>query len=291
MRLVFGSAHSGRRRIVFAHVRAVLCISVTSGSTEVVDFGSQIDPDDSIGRAARLSLSFGREFVRSDWIFRNASGGAGGSRWRGSRSGRRSGCGWCWSWSSRSRCRSRCRSRLLGRGGSGLSGRGAATALSDVSLFGDAIGLICCLVGSPLFPAFPCSLLSPRHGPQGRRLRRRPFDPPFGRRCSHRRGGTSLRSESCVVRDRCRCDCWRAHCSRMRFCECNQPRYGRHQHRHFADVPGATPNAANMVRRVRSSNNVSVRRGHNHRRSRMRRRDRFSISSIRLCRLGSPLRL
>jgi hypothetical protein len=43
-----------------------------------------------------------------------------------------------------------------------LSGRGAATALSDVSLFGDAIGLIRCLVGSPLFPAFPCSLLSRR---------------------------------------------------------------------------------------------------------------------------------
>jgi hypothetical protein len=59
VRLVFGSTHSGRRRIMFAHVRAVLGISVTSGSTEVVDFGTQIDPDDNIGRAARLSLSFG----------------------------------------------------------------------------------------------------------------------------------------------------------------------------------------------------------------------------------------
>jgi hypothetical protein len=56
-----------------------------------------------------------------------------------------------------------------------LSGRGAAPALSDISLFGDAIGLIRCLVCSPLFPAFPCSLLSRRScrlGCSSRRWRR-----------------------------------------------------------------------------------------------------------------------
>ena len=62
------------------------------------------------------------------------------------------------------------------------------------------------------------------------------------------RGGASLCSENCIIWNCSRCDCWRPHCSRMRFCECNQPRYGRHQHRHFPDVPGATPNATNMVR-------------------------------------------
>ena len=69
----------------------------------------------------------------------------------------------------RHRCRLRCSSRRWGRSGSCWSGRGAtAASVSYVSLFGDAIGLVCGLVGSPLFPAFPCSLL-----PRRRRCRLR----------------------------------------------------------------------------------------------------------------------
>ena len=59
VRLVFGSVHSSRGGITFAHVRAVLCASIIFGSAEVVDFRSQIDPHNSIGGAAGLSLSFG----------------------------------------------------------------------------------------------------------------------------------------------------------------------------------------------------------------------------------------
>ena len=47
------------------NVRAALCISVTSsGSTEVVDFGSQIDPHDSIGEEQR-ALAWLRLRIRS----------------------------------------------------------------------------------------------------------------------------------------------------------------------------------------------------------------------------------
>ena len=59
MGLVFGRSHSRRYRITFAHVRAVLGGSITSGSTEVVDFGSQIGPNNSIRGAVCLSQSFG----------------------------------------------------------------------------------------------------------------------------------------------------------------------------------------------------------------------------------------
>jgi hypothetical protein len=40
-----------------------------------------------------------------------------------------------------------------------LSRGSTAAALSYISLFGDAVRLICGLIGSPLFPAFLCSLL------------------------------------------------------------------------------------------------------------------------------------
>ena len=78
----------------------------------------------------------------------------------------------------------------MGRGGSGLSGRSAAAALSNVSRFSDAISLIRCLVRSPLFPAFPCSLLSRRRscrlGCSSRRWRR------SGSGLSGRRAATAL---------------------------------------------------------------------------------------------------
>jgi hypothetical protein len=59
MRLVFGCSHACRYGITFAHVGAVLGGSIASGSTEVVDFGSQISPNNSIRGAVCLSQSFG----------------------------------------------------------------------------------------------------------------------------------------------------------------------------------------------------------------------------------------
>jgi hypothetical protein len=59
VRFVFGSANSRCRGITFTHVRAALCVSVKSSSTEVVNLGSQSGPHNRIGGAAGLRLRFG----------------------------------------------------------------------------------------------------------------------------------------------------------------------------------------------------------------------------------------
>ena len=159
MRFVFGSAHSRRHGIAFAHVCAVLRVSVISGSAEVVDFGSQIDPHNGICGAARLSLRFGRKFVRPDGFCRNAGCRSGGWRRRRNRSRRRSRRRRGRSGSSRCSRRSRSRSRRCCGCRGRFGGWSAAAALSYVSLFSDAARLIRGLVGPPLFPAFLRSLL------------------------------------------------------------------------------------------------------------------------------------
>jgi hypothetical protein len=70
-----------------------------------------------------------------------------------------------------------------------LNGCSAAATLSYVSLFGNAVGLIGGLVGSPLLPAFLCSLLS-----RGRCCRRR----AGSRRCCRGRSGSAAAALSYV---------------------------------------------------------------------------------------------
>jgi len=144
---VFGGAHSSRCRIAFAHVGAVLGISIISCATEVVDFRTQSHPHDSISGAMTLGLSFSRKLIDPS-----------GRRWSGwSRScgrSRRS------PWLSRSRCGwSAAGSRRCRRSGSRLRGCTATATLSDVGLFRNPVGLICSFVRSPLLLTSFCSLL------------------------------------------------------------------------------------------------------------------------------------
>ena len=132
MLFVFGCSNARSCSVLLAHVGAGLRVSVVLVAAEVVDFRTQVRPHHGISGTASLGLSFRRELV-----------GASGSRCRcrsrpagGRGSGRRRGC----------------RGRRFGRGRSGGGGRSGATctALLNVSLLRNSLGLIGRLIGQPL---------------------------------------------------------------------------------------------------------------------------------------------
>jgi hypothetical protein len=137
MLLALGGTGARRHRVLLAHIRAFLCLAVILFTGEVVDFGTEIDPNHRI----RWTLGFRLSVVSKLISTSDAGSWCGGlsSSLRGGRWSSR--CGGFWSrWRRRGgfRRRSRCR-RSVGR-----------LAFFNVGLFRYFGGLIGFLVSASL---------------------------------------------------------------------------------------------------------------------------------------------